>query len=299
MSDPTAERKTRPPTDGGAPSSGAPWKEAARSVVNHARDHQLSLIGAGVAFFGLLSIAPGLVAVVSIYGLLASPADMSRRISELSGAMPAEARQLLTDQLEQIVRSSSTGLGVALVVGVAVALWSASSAIKQLLVALSAVYDVPETRQFTRLRGLATLLTLGAIAFVVATLLVLTVVPRWIGESVGDGGRAVVAVTRWPVLAALMLGVLAVAYHYGPDRPRGRWQWWSWGAVTAAASWLVASALFSVYVTHFGSYNKTYGALAAVVVLMLWLYFSALCVLLGGEINAELDRRRDQRAPAR
>ncbi|HEY5247112.1 MAG TPA: YihY/virulence factor BrkB family protein [Dermatophilaceae bacterium] len=292
MSDPTVESETRSATDRGASVSGGHWKVAVRSVVVHARDHQLSLIGAGVAFFAMLSIAPAMVAVVSVYGLVASPAEVSRQINDLGATMPAEARQLLTDQLQQVVRSSSTGLGVALAVGVAIALWSASSAVKQLLVAMSAVYDVVETRRFARLRGRAALLTLGAIAFVVATLLVLTVVPRWIGESVGDGGRAVVAVVRWPLLAAMMLGVLAVVYRYGPDRPRGRWQWWTWGAGIAAASWLAASALFSAYVTHFGSYNKTYGALAAVVVLMLWLYLSVLCVLLGGEINAELDRRR-------
>ncbi len=275
--------------DGSRP--GAPWRDAARSVADHARGHQLSLIGAGVAFFALLSIAPAMVAAVSVYGLVASPADVSRRVNDLSAAMPADARRLVTDQLHQVVQASHTGLGIALVAGVVVALWSASSAIKQLLVALSTVYDRAETRRFVRLRGVATLLTTGAIAFIVATVLILTVVPRWVGESVGGGGRTVVAVVRWPLLAAVMLGVLAVVYRYGPDRPRGRWQWWSWGAVIAAASWLVASSLFSVYVTHLGSYNKTYGALAAVVVLMLWLYLTVLCVLLGGEINAELERR--------
>jgi membrane protein len=273
------------------PRSEATWRESARSLADHARDHQLSLIGAGVAFFALLSIAPAMVAAVSIYGLVASPADVSRRVDDLGAAMPAEARQLLTDQLHQVVQSNRAGLSVAMLVGVAVALWSASSAVKQLLVALSAVYGVAETRRYTRVRGLATLLTFGAIAFVVASVLVLTVVPSWVGHSVGAGGREVVTVLRWPFLAALMLGGLAIAYRYGPDRPRGRWEWWSWGALVAAASWLVASAMFSLYVTHFGSYNKTYGALAAVVILMLWLYLSVLCVLLGGEINAELERR--------
>ena len=272
-------------------SSEATWRQSGRAVAEHARDHQLSLIGAGVAFFALLSIFPAMVAAVSVYGLVASPADVTRRVNDLSSAMPAEARRLVTDQLHQVVQSSHAGLSVALVAGVLIALWSASSAIKQLLVALSAVYGVAETRRFTRIRGLAALLTMGAIAFLVGTVLVLTVVPRWVGDSVGSGGRAVVAVVRWPLLAAVMLGALAVLYRYGPDRPRGRWQWWSWGALTAAASWLVASSLFSLYVTHFGSYNKTYGALAAVVVLMLWLYLSVLCVLLGGEINAELERR--------
>jgi membrane protein len=264
----------------------------ARSVGGRARDHQLSLIGAGVAFFALLSIPPAMVAVVSVYGLVASPADVTRRIDELSATMPAEARQVVTDQLQQVVGSSRTGLGLALLVGVGIALWSASSAVKQLLVALSAVYGVPERRPYLRLRALASVLTVGAVAFFVAAVLALTVVPRWVGDATGDGGRTAVAVLRWPVLGALMLSALAVAYRFGPDRPRGRWRWWSWGAGTAVVTWLLASALFSTYVTHFGSYNKTYGTLAAVVVLMLWLYLTVLCVLLGGEIDAELDRRR-------
>jgi len=268
------------------------WRARTGSIAKHAQQHQLSLIGSGVAFFALLSIPPAMVAVVSVYGLVASPADVSRRIDEVSSAMPTEAHQLVTDQLQQIVHTSSTSLGLALVVGIVIALWSASSAIKQLLVALSAVYDVPESRSYVRVRALAAALTLGGIVFVVATLLALTVVPSWAADAVGPGGRTAAAVLRWPVLALLMLGALGLLYHLGPDRHRARWRWWSWGAVVAVGSWLVASALFSLYVSHFGSYNKTYGALAAVVVLMLWLYLTVLCVLLGGEIDAEFDRRR-------
>jgi membrane protein len=271
---------------------GGTRSQVARSVAGHARDHQLSLIGAGVAFFGLVSLAPGLAAVVSVYGLVANPADVTAQLDRLSANMPASAHQLLSDQLHQVVRSSHASLGVTLVVAVAIALWSGSSAIKQLLVALSAVYGVHESRPFLRLRGLAVALLSGAVVFVVAAVLALTVVPRWIGHRWGSADRVVVAVVRWPLLAVLAVSVLAVVYHFGPDRPRGRWRWWSWGAGVATALWLAASALFSTYATHFGSYNKTYGALAAVVILMLWLYLSVLCVLVGGEVNAELERRR-------
>ena len=264
--------------------------EVARSIARHARHHQLSLIGAGVAFFALLSLAPGLAAVVSVYGLVADPQDVSRQLDRLTTSMPDSAHQLVSDQLHQVVRSSPTSLGLALVVALVVALWSGSSAIKQLMVALSAVYGVVERRPFLRLRGLVVGLLVGAVAFVVGAVLALTVVPRWIGERWGSTQRTVVAVARWPLLAVLLITALAIVYHVGPDRPRRPWRWWSWGAGAATALWLVASALFTTYATHFGSYNKTYGTLAAVVVLMVWLYLSVICVLVGGEINAELER---------
>src|SRR4051812_29419820 len=170
------------------------WRPRARSVASHAKQHQLSLIGSGVAFFALLSIPPAMVAIVSVYGLVASPADVSQRIDDVSSAMPTEARQLVTDQLQQIVHTSSTSLGLALVVGIVIALWSASSAIKQLLVALSEVYDVAESRNFVRIRALAAVLTFGAIVFTVVAMLALTVVPSWAANAVGPGGRTAAAV---------------------------------------------------------------------------------------------------------
>ncbi len=261
-----------------------------RSIAARARGHQLSLLGAGVAFFGLLSLAPGLAVVVSVYGLVADPHDVSRQLDRLTTRMPEATQQLVRDQVTQVVRASPSHLGVALVIALVVALWSGSSAIKQMLVALSAVYDVTEARTFLRLRALAMALLVGATGFAVAAVLALTVVPRWTGDRWGASAREAVAVLRWPLLAALALVALAVIYQLGPDRPRPVFHWWSWGAVAATALWLIASAAFSTYATHFGSYNKTYGTLAAVVVLMLWLYLSVLCVLVGGEINAELER---------
>ena len=161
-----------------------------RSIAARARRHQLSLIGAGVAFFGLLSLAPGLAVIVSVYGLVADPDDVSRQLDRLTSRMPEAAHQLVADQVQQVVRTSPGHLGVALVIALVVALWSGSSAIKQMLVALSAVYDVTETRTFLRLRAMAAALLLGATAFVVAAVLALTVVPRWAGERWGSPARA-------------------------------------------------------------------------------------------------------------
>ena len=207
-----------------------------RSIAERARRHQLSLIGAGVAFFGLLSLAPGLAVIVSIYGLVADPNDVSRQLDRLTSRMPASAQQLVADQVHQVVRTSPGHLGITLVVALLVALWSGSSAIKQMLVALSAVYDVAENRTFLRLRAMAVALLLGATAFVAATVLVLTVVPRWAGQRWGSPARVAVAVARWPLLALVLLVALAVIYQIGPDRPRPAWRWWSWGALAATGA---------------------------------------------------------------
>jgi membrane protein len=266
----------------------------ARSVARSAADHQLSLIGAGVAFFGLLSLAPAMAAVVSVYGLVADPRDVTEQFDRIGANMPADAHRLLGDQLHQVVRSSPTTLGLALIVALVIAVWSGSSAIRQLLIALSAVYGVHESRTFVRLRLRAAILLLGAVAFVVTAVLALTAMPRWIGQRWGSYERLAAAVVRWPLLAVLAMGLLAVIYQVGPDRERPAWRWWSWGALWATGSWLVLSAAFSIYATHFGSYQKTYGALASVVVLSLWLYLTTVIVLVGGEINAKLERTSSQ-----
>jgi membrane protein len=244
-------------------------------VKEAARDDNLSLLAAGVAFFALLALVPALVALVSLYGLFADPADVQRQVEDTTRALPQEARALVVQQLESVVESSSTGLGLTALAGLALSLWSSSSAIKHLIEAINTAYDGSEQRGFVKLRGLSLLLALGAIAFFV----------------LGDTGRTVLNLLRWPVLVAAMIVGLAIVYRVGANRDGAEWRWVSWGAVFATAGWLVASLLFSFYTSRFGSYNETYGSLGAVIVLMLWLFVTALLVLLGAELDAEMERR--------
>lgn len=268
------------------------WLAVAKRVKLEARRDNLTLVSAGIAFYALLSLAPALAAIVSVYGLVSDPADVTRQINDVAGTMPAEARQILTDQLTAVAGASGASLGFGVVFGILVALWGASSAINQLLVALSLVNDEEETRGPVKLRVTALALTLGAIAFLVVVVLLIAALPAWLSNSpIGDGAATAVSIARWPVLLVLMLAALSFLYQVGPDRDRPRFRWVTPGAVIATVIWLVASAAFSFYASRFGSYNETYGAMGAVVVLMLFLYLTSLCVLLGAEINAELEHQ--------
>jgi membrane protein len=267
------------------------WKDVVVRLKAQLKEDDVPLLAAGVAFFALLALVPTLVAVVSLYGLVADPSDVQRTVDDTLQAAPAEVRDLVSSQLESVIDSSPSGLRIGVFVGLALALWSASSGMKHLMGAITLAYDEVDDRKFLRLRGLALLLTVGAI---VVALLALAgmVVPDGLDDSGSTGTlRTVLQFARWPVLAVVVVLALSVLYRWAPDRDAARWRWVSPGALLATAVWLVASIGFSIYTANFGSYNETYGALGAVVVLMLWLYITAYAVILGAELNCELERQ--------
>lgn len=268
------------------------WIDVAKRVKEEARRDNLTLVSAGIAFYALLSVAPAIAAMVSIYGLVSDPADVGRQLDELSATMPAEVHQILSDQLTAVASANGASLSVGVVIGILVAFWGASAAMNQLLVALSLVYDEEESRGPVKLRGQAIVMTVGAVLFLALVIAVIAGVPAWLSSSpVGDAAATAMSIARWPLLLVLMLGALAVVYQIGPDRDRPRFRWVSAGAVIATVLWLVASLGFSFYASNFGSYNETYGAMGAVVVLMLWLLITSLCILVGAEVNAELEHQ--------
>lgn len=267
------------------------WRGVARRVWQRSRDDNLTLIAAGVAFFALLSFVPAVAASVAAYGLVREPEDIARQVDELGGPIPDEARRLLSEQLSELASAGSARLGIGLIVGLAVSLWGASAAMGHLMVAVTAAYGEHEDRGFVRRRAVALAMTVAGIAFFVVVIAVLTGLPAWVGAIAGSPGRTVALVVRWPLLAAVMLLALAVVYRVGPHRDEPRWRWLSGGAVVAVVVWLLASAGFSLYASSFGTYNETYGALGGVVVFMLWLFITVGCVLLGAEVNAELERQ--------
>ncbi|HEX5096732.1 MAG TPA: YihY/virulence factor BrkB family protein [Acidimicrobiia bacterium] len=268
------------------------WKDVLVRVKREAKDDNLSLLSGGVAFFAMLSLVPALIAVVSIYGLVADPSDVERQAREYTRALPDEARDLVIQQLRNVVNSSSGGLGLAAIGGIFLALWSASSAVKHLITAVNTIYEEDEGRGFVKVRGLSLLLAVGAAVFIVGAILLIAVLPSALGDSsLGTAARWIFNVLRWPLLAVGMIFALAVVYRVGPDRDDPKWRWISWGAVFATIAWIIASVLFSIYTSNFGSYNETYGSLGAVIVLMLWLYLSALLVLLGAELNSEIEHQ--------
>jgi len=268
------------------------WKDIAHRVGKEMKDDHAVLSAAGVAFYGFLAAIPALAALVSVYGLFAEPDQVQSRVEDLFGALPEDARTLLTSQLKSIVSSSGGSLTFGLILGIVLSLWAASSGVSHLMEAMNVAYDEHDHRKFWKVRGLALLLTLGAIVFIVFAIGVIAALPAALGQSSLPGPvQWLLRVLVWPVLAVGFVIGIAVLYRYGPDRDAPRWRWVSWGAVVAVVLWIVASIVFQLYTANFGSYNKTYGSLAAVVVLMMWLFITALVIIVGAEVNAEMEHQ--------
>jgi membrane protein len=268
------------------------WKQIVKRAWAENKADNMPIIAGGVAFFGFLSIFPALIALISIYGLVASPETVATQVEDLSAQLPDSAAQLIGDQLKSIVSNSSSALSVGLVVSILAALWSASGGVGNLITAVNLAYDEVETRNFVKLKLLSLGLTLGAIAFVIVTFGLVAVVPAVIEQlPLGVVGTVLAQIARWVLLLAVFAGSLAVLYRVAPDRDAPRFRWVSLGAVVVTVIWAVVSVGFAIYVNNFGSYDKTYGAIAGVIVLMLWLYLTCYLVLLGAEINSEAEHQ--------
>jgi membrane protein len=253
------------------------------------RDDHTSMSSAGVAFFAFLAFIPGLAALVSIYGFFANPADVKNRVDKLTSALPGDAKRLISDQLGRLVGRSNSALGVGLLVSLVIAVWAASSGIYHLAEAIGIAYDEDEGRSIIKRRLGALAMTMGLIFVGAIAIGALSLAAR-LGRS-NAAVRWVASVGAWVVLAALFLGCIAALYRVGPDRDDPKWQWVTPGAVFALVAWIVISLAFRAFVANFGSYDKTYGSLAAVVVMLFWLYLSAFAVIVGAQLNSELEHQ--------
>jgi membrane protein len=268
------------------------WFAVLRRVKAEVKEDNVPLLAAGVAFYAMLAIFPAIIAVVTVYGMVADPAQVESQVGELAKSLPSGADQLLTEQLKSVTSAGRQSLSIGLALSLLGVLWSASGGVQGLVKGLNLVYDERETRGFLKLRGLSLLLTLGAIVVAVTAVALIAVFPGFVDSlGLGRAGELAASIGRWVVLALLVLAALAVVYRYAPDRAKPRWRWVSWGAVVALVLWLLGSVGFSWYVDNFGKYNQTYGALAAVIILLLWLFLSAFVVLLGAEFDAETERQ--------
>ena len=249
-------------------------------------DRILSTSGS-VAFFALLAIFPGIAAIVSLSGLFADASTIGKHLSVLSGFLPDGVLQLIADQITVISRQGNETIGAAFVVGLLIALGSANSGMAALFDALNVVYDEREKRSLVRFYATTLLFTLVGIVFVI--LAILPLILRVVGLATTT--EWLIAILRWPILLVTIVVSLACIYRYGPSRRDARWRWVTWGSVLGATLWMAASMLFSLYVATFDSYNKTYGSLGAGVGFTVWLWISAVIVLIGGELNAEMEHQ--------
>lgn len=268
------------------------WFQITKRAWKESKNDQVPLLAAGVAFFSFLALFPAMIAAVMLYGLLADPATVAQQSKKLTEALPKDAASLITKQMDSITSAPQQSLGIGLVIALVLALWSASGGVGNVITAVNVAYDEEETRGFVKRKLLALGLTLGAIVFVVIAIALVAVAPA-VFDSIVSGGplRWGLEAARWIVLLIAVAVALALVYRWAPDRDAPKFSWVSVGAGVATVIWLIASLGFSLYVDNFGSYGKTYGALAGVVVLLLWLWITMFIVLLGAEINAESEQQ--------
>jgi membrane protein len=267
------------------------WWPIVTSTWRRIRKDNLSALAAAAAFYALLSIFPTLTALVSLYGLFADPIMVERQVAAMEGVLPPEALKLVSTWLQALVQGPSKTFGIGLFVSVLLASWSVWSATVMLMTAVNTCYGDAEKRSFVRFNLEALALGAGLVLLGLAALTLVAVLPALLDLLLEPGAwRALISFVRWPVLAGMAIVVLAIVYRYARSRALREWKWISWGATIATALWLIGSIAFSFYVAEFGSYDRTYGSLGAVIVLLLWFYMTAYVILIGAELNAEMER---------
>jgi membrane protein len=267
-----------------------------RRVGDEAISDQVGAAAASCGFYALLALFPSISVLISLYGLVADPTTVEARLVPLRGVLPATTYELIAGRVHDLATGDGAKLGWGLLLGLPLALWSAMAATKAVLAALNVAYEEREKRSFLTYNLEALLFTLAGILGVALALTVIVAVPvalrfAWLGPLADLAVRAV----SFVLLLGFVVLALALLYRFGPSREDARWRWITPGAVLAATLWLLASLLFSFYVSNFGSYDTTYGSLGAVAVALLWFWLSAYAVILGAELNAELElqTRRD------
>jgi membrane protein len=266
------------------------WRDILWRTWSEFNDDRILLVAAGVTFYGLLALFPALAAFVSLYGLFLDPGDINRHVTALSGFMPEAGLDIVRDQSQRIATQGGGTLGFTFAIGLATSLWSATAGVKAIMDALNIAYEEEEKRSFVALSAQALLLTLGAIAFLGLALAGLAVLPLVLQSLTFKSlGTTIASVGRWPLLALAVVSALAVLYRYGPSRAEAKLRWLSVGSIVAAGLWLAFSMLFSWYVANLADFNRTYGSLGAVIALMTWMWLSTAIILLGAELNAEIE----------
>jgi membrane protein len=278
-----AEKPTEVPSKG--------WLDILSRTKAQVGEDNLSIVAAGVAFYGFVAVVPALGALIGIYALMADTAQINEHIAVLARVVPGEVMPLLEDQIKRLTGDDAAA-GMSAVIGLLIAIYSSSAATKALITGINIAYDENEKRGFVRLNLVALALTLFVLVGAVIAVALVAVLPGVLQHMHFSGKvETVLSWLRWPVLMLGFMIGLAAFYRFGPSREKAQWKWVSWGAVLATLLWIAGSALFSVYVAKFGSYDKTYGSLGAVVVFLLWLYLTAYAVLVGAELNSEMERQ--------
>jgi membrane protein len=281
------------PTPGAGPTEIAGWRDVTVRAVRAFSADRIPSAAAGVTFYMLLAIFPALSAFISLYGLFADAADAQRHVTVLAGLLPSGAVSVISDELVRLTRSDHGALGFTFIVSLAISVWSSSAGAKALIEALNVAYETPERRGFICLTSLSLMFTLGAIFVGVLALGLVAEAPAMLARVGVSLAGAIGSLLRWPLFVVVSTLTLSVVYRFGPDRPLERWRWITPGGVVAALGWLAMSGLFSWYVAHFGTYDRTYGSLGAIVGFLTWIWISLMVVLFGAELNSEIEQAQE------
>ena len=268
------------------------WQGVLLSVYHGISQDRISLVAAGVTFYAILALFPGIGAIVLIYGLFADPSHIVPHLDSLSGFAPSGAIDVLREELSRLAQQNRAALGFSFTISMVISLSSANAGISALFEALTAVYEEKEKRSLLKYYAMTLGFTVGAVVLVLLSLVVLIALPLVFGHIAHPGvPPELLKIIRWPILFVLIALALSVIYRFGPSRSAPRWRWITWGSIFAATVWLAASALFSWYVANFGNYNRTYGSLGAIIGFMTWMWVSIIVVLVGAKLDAEMERR--------
>jgi membrane protein len=268
------------------------WKDILVRTYQEIQNDRLLALAAGVAFYSLLALFPGIGAGVSSYALFSDAGTISKHLSLLSDIVPASALDILRDEITRIASRSDGKLTFGFLVGLGVALWSANAGMKSIFDALNIIYDEEEKRGFVWFNVESLVFTIGAISAGLLAIVAVVVFPLVLAAfDLSSFDAPVIAFLRWPAMFVLIIVGLAILYRHGPSRRHAKWRWISVGSVFAALAWLAVSSLFSWYLGNFTNYDATYGALGAVIGLMVWLWLSSIVVLVGAELNSEIEHQ--------
>lgn len=268
------------------------WKDIGIRVKDQLAKDNVSIVSAGVAYYFFLALFPTIIAAVSIYGLVMDPAQVEQQMSQIAGILPEQASRMLSNILERIAGKTEETLGWSFAVSILVSLWSAQKGTNSVFEGVNIAYDEIDERGFFKRNGLTLLFTLAGIILGILCTALVVAFPALV-ESINLPFylETLIQWLRWPLMAAVVMGALGITYKIAPYRRSPRFRWVSPGAIIATILWLAGSILFSVYIDNFGNYDETYGSFAAVIILMLWFYITAYIILLGAEINSEMEHQ--------
>ncbi|KRQ14691.1 YihY/virulence factor BrkB family protein [Bradyrhizobium manausense] len=268
------------------------WKDILLRVYDNIGKHRILALAAGMTYYSILAIFPALAALVAIYGLFSDPSSIAKHLDQISGFVPGGAIEVAREQLTRVSSHGNHALGVTFVIGLAVSLWSANAAMKSLFDTLNIVYGEEEKRGFIKLNLVSLSFTIAGIVFVLVAIGSVVAIPVVLNYLyLSNFADLLIRIARWPAMFVAIALALACIYRFGPSREAPRWRWITWGSVVATLLWLAASGLFSWYAASFGKFNETYGSLGAIIGFMTWLWISAIVILLGAELDAEMEHQ--------